>query len=420
MNIILFFYIPLTYCHIIEIPFYREIKNEKDLTSFLYNNIIYTNLEIGEPKQKIKTYLNFTQYYYYITDISLNGIYNKNLSKTYKLTIPFEKSYFKQDFEKGFPSSEKISLNINKKILNLEKFPFILATKAKNKLCDSIIGFNFGNKLISMDENFIYQLKQKKVISSLYFTIKYENNNKGYIIIGDLPHNYDNTLKSEFYIYTSSYFPSSINSYELKFDLVSYGNEQIEYSTLIHFNYNFYGLISNYQMKEIVDMYFFNKYISEKKCFNNTFNNNNTIYYYCNKDVDISKLKDISFFHKILNFTFVLNYKDLFVENNGKLYFLIFFENSSERKWIFGEIFFKKYQMTFEQDKKLIGFYVGRNNFSTSNTYFIIIFILILLIIGLIYIIYNLIINRPRRKKANELNEDFDYIPNELFIKMKN
>ena len=57
-----------------------------------------------------------------------------------------------------------------------------------------------------------------------------------------------------------------------------------------------------------------------------------------------------------------------------------------------------------------------KKKISSENTYFLIIVFLLILILGLIYIIYNLLIKRPRRKKANELMEDYDYIPNELHI----
>jgi len=418
MKVIHLFYLTLTLCNIIEIPFYKEINDKKDLSELILYNKIYTFIDIGEPKQKIKTYFNFTQYYYYITDINLNGIYNKNNSKTYSLQIPFEKSYSKQEFDKGYSSLDNIYFKLkNNEIKLIEKFPFILVTKSKKNLTKSTIGLNYGINPLSTDENLIFQLKQKKIISTFYFSIKYENNNKGNIIIGDLPHLYDNTLSEEFYIYSYSYLPSYQKSYDLKFNLVSYGNISIQYSTIINFNNNYYGLISNNQIKENIDNYFFEKYFKENKCFYDKFNeNNNIIFYYCNKNVDISKFNDFNFYKKEMNYTFSLNYKDLFIELDEKYYFLIFFNKNEKSNWIFGEIFFRKYQMTFEQDKKLIGFYVGKKKISSENTYFLIIVFLLILILGLIYIIYNLLIKRPRRKKANELMEDYDYIPNELHI----
>ena len=418
MKVIYLFFLTFILCNIIEIPFYKEINDKKDLSELILYNKIYTFIDIGEPKQKIKTYFNFTQYYYYITDINLNGIYNKNNSKTYSLQIPFEKSYSKQEFDKGYSSLDNIYFQLkNNEIKLIEKFPFILVTKSKKNLTESIIELNYGIQFLLNEENFIYQLKQKKIISSYYFSIKYEDNNKWNIIIGDLPHLYDNTLSEEYYINAYSYLPSYQKGYDLKFNLVSYGNVNFQYSTVITFNNDYYGLISNHQVKEIIDNLFFEKYFKENKCFYDKFNgNDNTIFYYCNKNIDIAKFNGFSFYQKEMNYTFSLNYKDLFIELNGKYYFLIFFNENKNSNWIFGEIFFRKFQMTFEQEKKIIGFYIRKKKISSENTYFLIIVFLLILILGLIYIIYNLLIKRHRRKKANELIEDYDYIPNELHI----
>jgi len=102
MKIYHLLYLSLISCEIIEIPFTREINEKNKLSSQIFYNKIYTTMEIGEPKQKIKTYLNFSQNYYYITDKNLNGVYDKNISKTFSHKIPFEISYSKQDFEKGY------------------------------------------------------------------------------------------------------------------------------------------------------------------------------------------------------------------------------------------------------------------------------------------------------------------------------
>ena len=98
------------------------------------------------------------------------------------------------------------------------------------------------------------------------------------------------------------------------------------------------------------------------------------------------------------------------------------FSQASDYKWVFGEIFLKKYYFTFNPDKKLIGFYANINNKKNNDekkdygkTG------LIILIIGIILIIINAIIfglyfwkkkyGKERRKRANELNDDYyDYV----------
>ena len=76
-----------------------------------------------------------------------------------------------------------------------------------------------------------------------------------------------------------------------------------------------------------------------------------------------------------------------------------------------GEKFLRKYQLIFDLDKKIIGFYTPQND---SSTPFIIIFLLIsfilITILLLIYIFFRL--KKPRKIRANELLDDnYDYIP---------
>ena len=63
------------------------------------------------------------------------------------------------------------------------------------------------------------------------------------------------------------------------------------------------------------------------------------------------------FYHKLYNYTFELNYKDLFEEKDDKLYFLIAFDINEEDLWKLGTIFFRKYFFIFNTEEKTIGFY---------------------------------------------------------------
>ncbi len=95
--------------------------------------------------------------------------------------------------------------------------------------------------------------------------------------------------------------------------------------------------------------------------------------------------------------------------------------------WFFGKIFFRKYQLVFNQDSKTIGFYnlnleIEINNEenktktiiineSTNFIYIILIIILsFILLIGLSFIIGNYIKKYKKKKRANELDDDYEYI----------
>ena len=135
-------------------------------------------------------------------------------------------------------------------------------------------------------------------------------------------------------------------------------------------------------------------------------------YYECNRDLDVSDFPKLSFYHKDINFTFVLTYEDLFEVINDKLYCKLIFQNNINTRWNLGIPFLKKYMMTFDQNKKLFGFYKElkekRSIFSLFN---IICFILFLIIIFLIIFLIKYINKKQRRVRANEIEEDIDYTP---------
>ena len=173
---------------------------------------------------------------------------------------------------------------------------------------------------------------------------------------------------------------------------------------------------------------FFKKYLNQNICKEITFS-----YYYtyvCDKNkLDIEqfyKTFPTLYFKNIdINYIFELDSKDLFKEENNKLYFMIYSSNSVELKWTFGEIFLKKYYFTFNRNKKLIGYYsnmikegeIDKKNNNENKTPSIGI---IILIIGILLLIINIIIGiclwqkkcgNNRRKRANELKDDnYDYL----------
>ena len=82
--------------------------------------------------------------------------------------------------------------------------------------------------------------------------------------------------------------------------------------------------------------------------------------FYCKKSEEfgINELKqfpNLYFDNVDLNYTFELTYKDLFIEINGNYYFLV--TDKSEESWSIGYSLLKKYQFVFNQDSKTIGFY---------------------------------------------------------------
>ena len=120
-----------------------------------------------------------------------------------------------------------------------------------------------------------------------------------------------------------------------------------------------------------------------------------------------------------LSFTFNLDYNDVFIEQNNKIYFLIIGKNKNknEKAWRFGIIFIKKYPFIFDHERKTIGF-VNLDKFNKDNNikrknkeikdYFLYSLLFFGIIIGLF--IGRRIWNKHRKLKANELEEKFEYI----------
>ena len=123
----------------------------------------------------------------------------------------------------------------------------------------------------------------------------------------------------------------------------------------------------------------------------------------------------INIFQKDINYPFELTSYDLFEEIEDRKYFLVNFANNSGTKWILGKPFLKKYNFTFNFDSKAVGLFFGtkdkqektsKDEFNKVWIYVIISVFIILVLIGIIIIIVKKI---PRKKRVNELEENFDY-----------
>ena len=123
------------------------------------------------------------------------------------------------------------------------------------------------------------------------------------------------------------------------------------------------------------------------------------------------------------NYTFNLTYNDLFIKLNNKYYFLIVFNNKISQEWVLGELFIKKYNIIFDENSESISLYTyftsnkkkkdkkDENNGTKGNNSLLktLIFIFFCSTIILSILLYNFILKFPRKKRANELDETFEY-----------
>ena len=302
----------------------------------------------------------------------------------------------------------------------------------RNKSVKGIPYINKNNGYnIEQNSNIINQLKSQKLISSYAFMVKYNNKNdeKGKIIIGGLPHEYDPRHYSEkYYISGKVSFSQDNPGWKINFQNIMYGNDILVSVKQAEFSLNFGFISTSNTYKEFFDRKFFNnsKYLDSckeknigsytvKYCKEKVIKEfNNLTFILSNEYADSNSTNKIEF-----------DYKDLFVKapgDNDFYYFQIVFMPGNY-KWLFGRPVFKKYPVVFDQDKRIIGFYTQTGEYEVQNigdkndekTNFPISWILVILLsIILIILGITFYLKLPylkRKKKANELDDDFDYQP---------
>ena len=425
---------------IITLPFKKQIPNLNGLSpkeviepNYL-DNLITTEIRVGTEPQSIKLRIELNSYLFYIAGSNTNSqikFIQKN-STTYN-KVETESHYFSDSkLNEAIFSSDYIYYEQN----NDEKYTtnFLLGIDTLKDKSGGLIGLNADNKSVQKYSkyNFINELKKNKIIKDYYFTIKYNDNNSGNLIIGDIPHNYDKNYNHYYFKDIYCEMHDFDFGWNLKFDSIYISDEKNSRDIkkvdglYAYLNVEKSIIEGTTSYRTILLNYFMQEQINNKICFE-VLDSENYYSYYCNEKVNISKVKNLYFYNKELNFTFELTYKDLFYHNeyDGNYYFLIVFLKDDEMGyssyyWKLGEPLFKKYQFIFNQNTKKIGLYTNFNDnenniknenwWSKNKWYVILIILLLILFSGLSVVLFLYIKNKPKRKiKANELDEDFEY-----------
>ena len=422
----------------ITIPFEVQKYDYKDdktglLHEYIYKDII-VNLSFGTPKQTIPLLAGMGEYSTYIVSnqaVDLTGAkFDKKLSETYYSSEEINEVYSYQTFSEAFPSSETIY--IENPEIKINNYEFFLVTKIGKNICylpyceiltqPGVLGFRMAESETYYEKvnntNLILQLKNKEIIDNYDFNFFFESPEKGSIIIGQKPHEYDNVhYKQENFKFTKAKIDNEKEKdWGLSFNKIYWGDEEMatDKTMLLRIEY---GLINgNRKWQEILEKNFFDELIRQEKCFKGKGYNDGHSYfhYYCKKDTDISSFRNFDFIKNDLGINITLTKDDLFIEEDDKLYFLIVFGHPQT---ILGFPVFKKYQFIFNQDTYTIGLYqyingnpsipkpslhVGTDDKNKPGSYKLIIFILIFVIVILcIYVFRNYVYER--RKKQMKL-----------------
>ena len=120
-----------------------------------------------------------------------------------------------------------------------------------------------------------------------------------------------------------------------------------------------------------------------------------------------------------------LNYKDLFIERDGKYWFLIAFPTiNRSSQWFFGRLFLKKYNLFFNYDTKTISFYnpnlprddpSDKKGDTSGNKSTIIICIAAIVVLSIISVGLGIYLSKmcykanKNKGRLNEIRENFVY-----------
>jgi hypothetical protein len=289
----------------------------------------------------------------------------------------------------------------------------------------AVIGLQYMRGNIDKEFNLLEKMKLNEITNTYHWMINYTSDYEGNLIIGEEPHVVDPLyFKEEELILAHPFeFRAMQEKWGLRFDEITFHDRNFRpfHECYFEYEYNYINGISN--LEKELDIYF-NESIQNGTCFKEytKYPYDPSIFYYCNKDKYKDNMKyfpKIEFFHRELNYTFALDYKDLFVEKNDKLILLIFFGHGSD--WVLGKPFLKKYKFVMNQDSKMIGFYniKERGDIKENNSeVWSIILKIILIIIGIIILFgLGLLISKyafgNKKKPLNYIDEDYDYTSKE-------
>lgn len=419
----------------------EENKNQElNITEFFTNhfsNKIYTIIEVGTPKKSVPITISSNSYGLVIGYLCGNNLglekssYNdKSLSfyreSTSKIVYhQYEGGYFAQD---SFSFYNKLKTNKENQItVKNISFIYMPEDSGKNNIC-GIMGLSL--KYVNYCEeqrNIISNLNKLNIIDNYVYAINYKKNDEGFILMGEDPHKVMPDLFDEEKLRKTNALSDGYDSMEWKTEFTQiyfYDNgvkKKLTEDKRAKFDIDINYIIGTNNYKKNIENYFFGKYIEKNICYYEKVKNQRYSILICNKDssFDINSFPNIYFYHRIFNFTFELTKEELFLKTNNKYIFLIYFSDYDIKYFVLGKIFFQKYLFTFNQDSKTIGFYnvdlLSNVNDEQSNNLFLKILGIVLVIICSVlgFFLAKKIYDHNRKRRINELNEQYEYNPYE-------
>ena len=472
--IVILLYLPLS-LSIISIPFKLNISNvyksynPADFYNVFFKRSIFIEMNIGTPSKKINSTLNLKSscFYFSCNDSNINNFY------------PIKSSSFKLNGKSNIYTDLRNAHDIIyfQDIKRSQKLSFLLMNDTDKKIMNNnympIIGLKHpfvfsGSKSFYPCPNFLYELKQAKIINKMIWTIKFDSKYNGeFILGGDLSEYDEDKYPNELYKVTyfdlkySIIFDSIYTKHKIS-NRITYisDNKSSDNFRKASININSGVIIGTSEYKNFIDYHFFNNLIKRKICQVDSVDD--YLIYSCRIEFGgmaspryptisyFEEFPDLIFKSSNLEYNFILKSYDLFEQIFGKYYFLIIFKNRTigDDYWHLGEPFYRKFTFSINLDAKTIGFYEKKikgkkvnktkNNNKINNTQFLddddeededvnknntndnksmnkilkyFIEIIIAIVIALVGYYIGITVREKRKKRANELkDENYEYM----------
>ena len=421
-----------------------------------YERLLYTTLEIGNPSQKIKVMLTYQDCGFKIGlakkciyEEEYLSYYNKNKSSDFKYTDKY--TYNIREFDNGHSAADSIKLYKDidlKKYESLKQMDYYLGTDTEELLC-GVVGFKmdrFENYCPNMSA--IRNLKSYDMIDNYKWILKYSSDNEGLVIFGtnmnEIIKNYnENNLYKVQTRFIGGHFPWCFDIHLM----TAFGDNNMTfegYEMWIEINNDISVLVGSGFYETYIHQNYFEDYINRDICYNKLWQydfNTKFVVYECNKEKfgkeDIKKFPSLSFLNRDLGTDIIFENTELFTETKYKYFYNVVFREYKGSYWVFGKPFLRKYPVIFDLDQNIIEIYKdtkkeeekdgdndnnNNNNNNNNNdsyadnssgtkTFLIIAGIIVLVCItGVLCYFIGKNLNKMRKKKANELEDDeYDY-----------
>ena len=322
--------------------------------------------------------------------------------------------------------------------------------------------------------NFLKELKKNKLISDEIYSLKYKSNTQGNLIFGDYLYNIEEEKykNNNFFIINEVENKNGIN-WDINFDKIyiydkflegnntlsnkaNEGKVYLTFNTNVNLKIDQKIIIGTQEYKNMIDILLFNKFIESNICkieianynskkyyvysctamlfatFESAFPDEEDDYYYQEPVYHYLHFPSLVFYSNKLNYYFELKYENLFLLKGERFYFMIVFEVEPKNKnqdWVIGEHFLKNHIFSFNVRSKKMLFYNEKflnENFEENNEDEIIrkniikkeksknLIIFLIVLVGVCFSIFSFYlgikIKERRKKKANELRDEYEYI----------